>query len=279
MIYSVLRLSPYFHIIAQKDQTFVYSFAEWISHPFTFFIGNLKGLFDWTMVYLTWPMILAIFIGLLWGKDRIKEKLVILLWFMIPLIGLALFGRVIYPRFIFFMVIPLLLISAYFLEKVGMLFKNKTWVKIFTFALLSILPLRIDYDLMLNPTKAKIPFSDSHQYFNDWPSGWGVKESISFLKNKAQTEKIAVYTEGTFGLMPASLELYLIDNKNITIKGIWPVPEKVPPEILEEIKGEPVYIIFFQFEPPPAWDLEKISEYRKGDSNRFTTLYQIKGQK
>src|SRR5258708_8457651 len=42
--YSILRLSPLFYIIAQKDATFIYPFKEWIHHPFTFFIWNLHGL-------------------------------------------------------------------------------------------------------------------------------------------------------------------------------------------------------------------------------------------
>src|SRR5690606_26916857 len=41
-IYSVLRLSPYFNIIEDKNATFVYPFSEWIGHPFRFFLGNLN---------------------------------------------------------------------------------------------------------------------------------------------------------------------------------------------------------------------------------------------
>ena len=33
LLYSVLRLSPFFHMVAQKDTVFVYSFSEWIIHP------------------------------------------------------------------------------------------------------------------------------------------------------------------------------------------------------------------------------------------------------
>src|SRR5690606_20926940 len=52
-IYSILRLSPYFNIIGDKNNTFVYSFSEWINHPFTFFLGNLNGLKDWLISYFT----------------------------------------------------------------------------------------------------------------------------------------------------------------------------------------------------------------------------------
>jgi 4-amino-4-deoxy-L-arabinose transferase-like glycosyltransferase len=43
-MYQILRLSPFFYIIAQKNLTFIYSFHDWIREPFAFFIGNIKSL-------------------------------------------------------------------------------------------------------------------------------------------------------------------------------------------------------------------------------------------
>ena len=42
-----------------------------------------------------------------------------------------------------------------------------------------------------------------------------IKSEVAFLKEKAKNEKIYVATEGTFGLMPYALELYLHDNPNV----------------------------------------------------------------
>jgi 4-amino-4-deoxy-L-arabinose transferase-like glycosyltransferase len=280
LMYAVLRLSPYFYIIAQKDQTFIYGFSDWIKHPLTFFLGNLKGLLDWTFVYLTPSFLILIILGLMNIKKYGKEKFVLMLWFMVPLIGLALFGKVIYARYIFFMIVPLLLIIAR--STVDLIEQRKNilvkGILVLIVCLLTI-PLGIDKDLIFNPSIAKIPLSDSTQYFNYWPSGWGVKESIQYFTKQAKNQKIAVYTEGTFGLMPASLEMYLKDNKNITIKGIWPVPSIVPDEVLKDIKIKPVYITFFQFEPPPSWNVVKIFEVKKGQSNRYFTVYQVFGKK
>ena len=38
--YSVLRLSPFFHIISEKNAIFVYPLKEWLEHPFTFLFVN-----------------------------------------------------------------------------------------------------------------------------------------------------------------------------------------------------------------------------------------------
>lgn len=278
VMYSVLRLSPFFHIIGQKDQTFIFGFSDWIKHPFVFFLGNLKGLFDWTFSYLTIPLIILILYGFINFRKLGKEKLLLFLWFIIPLTGLGLFGKVIYPRYINFMVIPLILIASHTLVDLYEI-KKKLVPKIILgiSVCLFIIPLKIDKDLIFEPIKAQVPFSDSHQYFNDWPSGWGIQESISFFTKQAENQKISVYTEGTFGQMPAALELYLKDDKNIKLNGLWPVPSIIPEEILQEVKTKPVYMTFSQYDPPPSWKMQIVLQVKRGNSNRYFTVYQIEG--
>src|SRR5581483_1465486 len=38
LYYSILRLSPFFHIIDEKNRTFAYPFQEWIHHPLKYAI-------------------------------------------------------------------------------------------------------------------------------------------------------------------------------------------------------------------------------------------------
>ena len=59
LVYAILRLSPYFYIVSQKDALFVYPLREWVTHPFNFFYGNFHGIFDWLITYLTWPVFIA----------------------------------------------------------------------------------------------------------------------------------------------------------------------------------------------------------------------------
>ncbi len=274
MIYSVLRLSPFFHMVSQKDTTFVYPLSEWLSHPFTFFYGNLAGLWSWITGYLSWPLVVTVFLSFLTLKF-FRENFLLFSWFVMPFVGLALFGKVIYPRFIFFMTVPLFLLSAKTLFKLETLFKKKI-VTIFLMVILFIIPLKTDYDLFVNPMEASIPRSDSHQYFSDWPSGWGIKESVNLFKEKAKKEQIAVFTEGTFGLLPAAIELYLVDNKNVSISGIWPIPDKPNAEVMEKATKETTYIIFFQGQPPPGWPVELVLKTQKGKTDRYNYVYQIK---
>ena len=60
-MYSIQRLSPFFHIIQEKNSVFVYPVSEWMKFQFMDkignFISNFKGLFDWFLVYFTIPYI------------------------------------------------------------------------------------------------------------------------------------------------------------------------------------------------------------------------------
>jgi 4-amino-4-deoxy-L-arabinose transferase-like glycosyltransferase len=290
VIYNSLRLSPFFHIIREKNTIFVYPFGEWIKHPFTFFIGNLKGLSNWLYTYLT-PFYLAlIVVALITIKKFTKEKLLLFAYFVLPFIALALFGKVIFPRFIYFMSIYLIPLAA-----VGLLeiinfannFFKKRKLQSIAFPILIILlfliyPAKVSLDFIFNPANAKIADADKRQYITEWPAGGGVKESIKYFKEQAKKGPIFIGTEGTFGLMPAGLDIYLGNNKNITTKGYWPVGEEVPKEVLENAKKMPTYFIFYQPCPsceysgdaPDTWPVTLISKFKK-DENVYYSVYKI----
>src|SRR3989344_4875440 len=73
MHYSILRLSPFFHIVDEKNTIFYYPLREWLTHPFNFFEGNFKGLWDWVITYVTWPVILLIGGSLLIDRKYFRE--------------------------------------------------------------------------------------------------------------------------------------------------------------------------------------------------------------
>ena len=116
--YSILRLSPFFNIINEKNALFVYPFTEWIERPFDFFIGNWKAIWDWVTRYMTWPVVILVIASLFISKSFVKEKLFLLIWFLAPALALTLFGKTLYARFIFFMIMPLLIIASYSLKNI-----------------------------------------------------------------------------------------------------------------------------------------------------------------
>ncbi len=286
VLYNSLRLSPFFHIIKEKNTIFVYyPFSIPITDNINLFFGNLRGLLTWLFTYLTPFYLILIFVSLL-TKKYLKEKFVLICYFALPLIALALFGRVIFPRFIFFMSLYLLPLAALGLTQIINFLNNYlSKRKLNNYYLISSLviiifilyPAKVSMDFIFNPSKAAIASADNAQYISDWPAGGGVKESIRFFEEKSRDEKIFIGTEGTFGLLPYALEIYLADNPNVIIKGYWPV-EEIPQDVLKASEKMPTYFIFYQpcieceyaGDAPNDWPLKKISEFKKSEGVYYT---------
>lgn len=274
-LYGMLRLSPLFHMIAQKDSVFVYSLREWLMHPFNFLEGNLKGLFDWLIHYLTPAIFIASLapIFVLWRQGR--EKLLLYIWWFAPFLILALFGRVLYPRFILFMAMPLLVLAAFTI--VWLWQYRRTLIGIVVFGFLFLPSIYTDYFIIVHPVYAPIPYADRGQLIENWPSGWGVQEVNAFLLERSRVGKVTVYTEGTFGLLPAAIEIYLIDKPNIEIHGVWPLPSEMPKEILDSARDHETYVVLNQSQEIPAqWPVQIIAQYQKGTrEDRRLRLYKV----
>ncbi|MDO8621134.1 MAG: glycosyltransferase family 39 protein [Candidatus Levybacteria bacterium] len=281
--YSIVKLSPFANIIDEKNAIFVYPFRDWLIHPFTFLYGNLVGQWDWFTKYITPSGIVLIVLSFLISLKFFREKIFLVLWFAIPFIALALFGRVLYPRFILFMTLSLLPLIGFSIYQLIDIVKNK-WLLTLLFLLLLIIPIRVDYFILQKFSQAPIPDSDLNQYSNDWPSGDGIRESINFFEEQARKGKIYIATQGTFGLLPYSLEIYLNKNKNITIQGFWPIEENVPDEVIKASKKMPTYFVFYQ--PcvkcmgiglaPETWkSIGLIYQKEKAKGLRFFSIYKI----
>ncbi len=188
VMYSVLRLSPFYHIISDKNYTFIYSPKEWIHNPLAYFSGNFKGLFGWLMTYITVPFFILVIASFFVGKKYIHEKLLLLSWFIVPFIALALFGKVIYPRFMLFMTMPLLVLAAYALYYL-MEFSQKIWLKGLVMIVFVLMFIVNDFFILSDFSHANVPESDKNQFLFSWPSGIGVQETVKFLREQSKKSK------------------------------------------------------------------------------------------
>lgn len=274
LVYAVLRLSPLYNTIGLKNAVFIYSFGEWISHPFKFINGNLRGLFDWLTHYLTWPIFLASLLSFFAPKVKRREVFLMLIYWIAPFVALGMFGRVLYPRFVLFMAMPLIILAG--VTTNWLLSYEKRFLSYVFFGLALIPSIYINYYVLTDPLHAPIPFSDKSQLIDDWPSGWGVKEVNIFLTEKSKEGDVAIYTEGTFGLFPYALEMYQLDNSKVIVKGVWPVPQEIPDDILKSALIKPTYILFNQTQRIPPWPMKLVAEYQKGNrKDVYLRLYEI----
>src|SRR3989344_656812 len=280
--YSVLRLSPFFNIINEKNSIFVYSLRDWFTHPFNFFEGNIRGLWDWFITYLTWPFFVLVISSFFLSAKILREKIMLTIWFLIPFVSLALFGRVLYPRFIFFMTLFLLPLVAFSVYEVYSRLKNK-YVSIVVLLAFLFLAIRSEYIILSSFSSAPIPKSDLEQYINDWPAGGGTREIIQYLSNESKKGKIFVASPGTFGSLPTfTTEIYLGENKNVEKKGYYPISSEFPQELADKSKKMPVYLFFSnqkEFELQiKNWPLKLIVQYKKGIGDSNSKLFRVESK-
>lgn len=276
LMYNSLRLSPWFYIIEQKNYSFIYTFEEFFKRPFAFFLSNLDGLLEMLIGYLTLPIFIVLVTALFFGLiKRDRKVLYVFIWFVFPFLSLASFGKVLFPRFLLFMTIPLFIIIGNILFRFALFSYQKMKMFLIVIPLVFVYPFYQSFLILTSPVDVNIPRIDRNQLFDDWPSGYGVKEAVEYLSEKAKLSKIIVGTEGTFGLNPAVYEIYLGDNKNVEIKGFWPV-SKVPNELLEKSHLYPTYLIFKEKQIiPEDWPLTLISKYRRGKRDSYLLFYQV----
>ncbi len=285
-MYAILRLSPLFHMVALKNALFIYPFSEWKSHPFDFFVGNLTGMTHWLFEYMGIALFFLVIVSF-FDLKKTREKILLFLYFLLPYLALALFARILFPRFIFFMTLSLLPLASYglsltidFCQKKLSKTAFKGLIGLFIVIIFTSYPLFVSFQFALDPINSRIAKPDNAQYVNHWTAGWGVRESVEYLKREAAKGKIYIATEGTFGLMPFAEEIYLIKNPNVTIKGYWPLSDNLPDDVVAVSKKMPTYFIFYQpnnINPPNPDHLKLILEKRAGNSKYFFRLYQVVG--
>jgi hypothetical protein len=297
MFQGILRISNMYHMIGRKNLEFVLTTQEFLEKPFSLFYGNLIGTSNWFYQYLGTALILCIAVALVIAliKRDIRIALLTLL-VIIPWFGSISMAKVLYPRYLLFFTPPLLIIIAYGIHAITDLLNINTvrYLKNYKHRLLlqAIVILAIfstslvtSYYILFNPPAAKLALQDREQYIVGWPSGYGVDQITEFLmKEYKEKGKLAVGTEGTFGLMPFALQIKFYDeiynqpgsNEKLFIDGYWPF-DRVPQKIVELAAGRPTYFVVYQTEkdPPPEFPLELVMKIEKPGGQASMRLYKV----
>lgn len=268
VIYNVQRLSPFFQFVGQKNLTFVMSFSEFLKTPFKVFFNNI-GL---TPLYIWWdsgfimPILSIIGLGLLAKKD-IKLASYLFLWFILPLIAVIFFTKVLFPRYMIFFGSLLLILAAYFLANVP------KKVKIILLTLTIIAVAYFDFTIIFDYKNIPFPQVDRGQYIEGWPAGWGIKEFIDFARTESQIKPVVIIAEGNFGMAGDVLDTFLkrADKDKIILKSYWPLGEEQLRENLSLINNNTVYVFFSHQETfLPSWPLKHFKTITKpGNQSTF----------
>jgi len=235
-IYNLLRLGPNFQMLSSRNQDYVFSIKEILKHPLDPLLVHLRDISHWFPNLFTWPVLifstLGIFIGLLDKKKR-KISLVLLAWFVIPVMVQSSFARVFTPRYLFWTIFPLFVFGAFSFEFLWKKFKDRPHFALLMILLLTVLPLRYNYLLATDPQRAPLSEPKRSGYLEKWTSGYGIVEVRDYLVAAAEKDHLNVGTEGYFGTLPDGLQIYFDKDSRVTIFGVGLGLTKIPDALIE----------------------------------------------
>lgn len=276
-IYNILRLGPNFHLIGGRNQDYLFSLSEILTHPMNPLIGNLKSTGFWIWFLFTPPLVLALFLSF-FGKHK-KPALLTLLLALTPLFTQGLIAKVYTSRYLLFAVTPLVVTVFFGIWEAGRRLK-KLWLALFIFLLW---PLVLSAIIIVSPEKANLPYDMRSGYLEEWTAGWGQKEVAAYLIDRAkQGETIVIGTDGFFGTLPDGLQIYTQGTPNITVIGGSPSIKSLPDSLVNSLLDEKntVYLVAnksrVNLPPTELARLRLIAEYPKpnrSDGSHETLLF------
>jgi hypothetical protein len=267
-LYNTLRLGPQFHMIALRNQDYVWPLSKIIKRPLDPLIPHLGDLFTIFSAYIGWPLLLLTFFSLIKSiKFFGKQHLVLFAWFFLPLIATASLAKVFTARYILF-TLPFLII---FISAALSTFKSPKFALVliclvFNFPLI--------YKLSINPFAQKLPPTEAG-YLQDWTSGWGIKQAADYLIDQSKTQNVIVGTEGSFGTLPDGLQIYTDSVSQLTVIGQGLGFTQVPDQLIDAKNyGDQVYLLInrSRLSIPDYNSFSIIKQYPKPDGDQLLLL-------
>ena len=293
-IYNILRLGPNFHMIKIRNKDYVWPISEILKHPLDPLIPHIKDVVHYYYSYLTLPIFTLGILGALGILKKKKKRLmgiVLLTWWLAPLLVEAAIAKTFTGRYILFSLPVFLLFVAYGIENLKSQVLNFSvspqtlrLLEVFLLGLILVPPLVFDWRLWTDPAKASLPRDDYAGYLEDWTAGWGIKETVDYVKEISRAgNKVVVGTEGFFGTLPDGLQIYLEKEPGVTVLGVG-VPVKSIANSLKEARasGNKTYLLVnksrFYIKNESRLKLVKVFKKPGGDELLFFEVLGAKQQ-
>ena len=246
IIYNILRLGPQFNMIYSRNRDYVWSLGEIIKHPLDPLKPHLSDTITLYHQYISWPILILALLGIItyfYQKNKFKKEYLILIsWWLLPLIATATIAKVFTARYILFTIPSLIIILAL---SIFYLFSQIKSSLIKIILLISIFVLNINFicKISIDPIHQNLPSTETG-YLSDWTSGWGINQSAIYLKEQSKKANVIVGTEGNFGTLPDGLQIYTNHVPQLTVIGLGLGFTSIPTNLANAKEyGDEVYIL------------------------------------
>ncbi|HJX59031.1 MAG TPA: glycosyltransferase family 39 protein [Patescibacteria group bacterium] len=244
-IFNILRLGPNFHLLSSRNLDYVYPFTHIFENPLDPFLSLVRATFVYFKLLGPWTLMPLVVLGAIFSfKADWRKSLVVLLWFIVPILGITEYAKVYTARYILFP-LPYLAIFAGNILPTGK--KSLYWAGMILLALFLSQSLMVNRRLLFDIQKAQLPRSERSGYLEDWTAGFGIKEVSELVRAEFAREpgkKIVIGTEGYFGTLPDGLQMYLNDMPQIIVVGVGLGIDKIPTPLAESrAYGNKTYLV------------------------------------
>lgn len=274
VIYNVQRLSPFFHYIAEKNNTFIYTVPELLKNPFKSLWFNLYSIPYYVLMESAFFIIVVGLVGwfLLFKKD-FQLGSYLTAWTIVPYVVICFVARVMYPRYIIFFASLFSIYFTYFVVYIGR--KNK--LSAVAFLVLFLISISYaDYTILFNYKNIPFPGIDRGQYITGGSSGYGIKEIVDYARTLSQDKPVRILTEGNFGMAGDVIDTFIRANDNITVSAYWPLTEKefIANEYL--LKQDHVLVVYaYQDNIPKSSLIKLIKKFEKPGKKSSIQLFEL----
>lgn len=253
VVNSIITFSLQYSRILDVNQIFIIPKREFINLPPSFiinnFLHNFQTLMRYFAEYFTFPYLLLLVVSFL-DKSFRREKVFLALYFFIPLFTFSLFGRQLLPRYIYFMTVSFFPLCGYgfilLYQNVVKELRDTFVTRVVFGSLILLIPAVISLSVIKDISTAFIPLPEKVNYTaGEHPF---FRQSIRYVEKKAKTEKVFLVIEGYIGWAPNMYQVFLHDNKNITIKSYPRIEDSLPKEVVDASVRMPTFIIIPRYD-------------------------------
>lgn len=247
--FGLLKLSPAFGQLFSRGGDFLYplSFVV-LTGGWRQTLVNIPTYLSYLWTYLS-PLIFLLIPVQMFSPH--KKRIYLILWLAaVAFAGpIAIFGRVVYPRYFLPVAVfltPVLALSIAELTRTLVSAREKILIKLFgAVAVMTVFGILVNHaalfmvPALLDPDKTSFVAADRVQYLTEWSSGHGIANSVQLIQATAESSSLAVATEGYFGTLPDGILMYLHqqDVSNLYIEGVGQPVLAIPESFISRAKS------------------------------------------
>jgi 4-amino-4-deoxy-L-arabinose transferase-like glycosyltransferase len=277
-MYNILRLGPEFHLIAIRNQDYLYPLSEFIKHPADPLIPHLKDSLGFYLYLVTPVGVILAALGLIeGGLKHWRQRLLLTIWCLAPIVAMSALAKTLTARYLYYTVPFVVILASHALWHFGDRTK-KHFLSFSALGLLVALSIGFDYFLITAPEKAPLPRIERSGYLEQWTAGQGIREAAAIIRQAAASGPVLVGSEGFFGTPFSALQMYLNDLPQVRVIGIGQNITAVDSKLTNSLTDNQVFFVANSSRilvSPETLNLEIISAYPKATNENGDREYLI----